>query len=151
MDIEVVLTENHAKLGGRGRVVKVSPGYAVNYLIPQKKAKLATPANLKSFEAEKARHAKKEAGRLSHAKELARRIAETSLTIEMEARAEDKLYGAVTSHEIHQSLLGQGIHVERKEIYLEEPIRKLGSYQVPVKLLPEVNAVLRLWVVKKKT
>ena len=150
MDLEVVLIENHPKLGERGRVVKVSPGYAINCLIPQKKARLATPANLKSFEAEKAALAKKESGRLSHAKELARRIAETSLTIEVQVGAEEKLYGAVTSHEIHQSLLQQGIHLERKDIHLEEPIRKLGSYQVPVKLLPEVNAVLRLWVVKKK-
>ena len=149
MDIEVVLTENNPKIGKRGEVVKVAPGFATNFLIPQGKAKLATAANLKSFELEKAKHAKQESVNRSHAEELAKKINLVSLTLEVLVGEADKLYGAVTSQEIHNALSKQGLSVEKKDIYLEEPIRKLGAFQVPVKLYADVSATLKLWVVKK--
>lgn len=150
MDIEVVLTESNPKLGQRGQVIKVSAGYAYNYLIPHKKAALATPASLKNFEAEQARHAKELANMKAHAEALAAKILALSLTLEVLAGEAEKLFGAVTAQDIHEGLLTQGIAVDKKDIQLPEPIKKLGAYTVSVKLHPEVQVKLKLWVVKKK-
>ena len=150
MNIEVVLTENDPKLGRRGEVIKVSSGYAQNFLIPHQKAKLATPSNLKSFNEEKARRARSDAETKAHAEEIAKKIEAISLTVEMLAGEGDKLFGAVTAQDIQETLLSQGIAVDKKGVHLEEPIKKLGAYTVTVKLHPEIQALLKLWVVKKK-
>ena len=150
MDIEVVLTEADPKLGPRGQVVKVSPGYAYNFLIPHKKAKLATPSNLKSFEEEKAHRVKEQVQAKAQAEDLAAKISALSLTLEVLVGEAEKLFGAVTAQDIQQGLVSQGIAVEKKDIHLEEPIRQLGAYTVPVKLHPEVQTKLKLWVVRKK-
>lgn len=150
MDIEIVLTENDPKLGQRGQVIKVSSGYAHNFLLPNKKAKLATPSNIKSFEAEKARQAKEEAEAKARADELAKKIAAVSLTLEMLAGDGDKLFGAVTAQDIQQGLMSLGIAVDRKGIHLEEPIKKIGAVEVTVKLSPQIQTKLKLWIVKKK-
>jgi len=150
MNIEVILTQNDPKLGTIGEVVKVAPGFAYNFLIPHGKAKLATPSNLKSLETERARLAKKKVENKSQAEELAGKIEKISLTIEMAAGEEDKLYGAVTAQDIQQALLSKAISLGKKDIHLEEPIKKLGAYQAKVKLHSEVSANLKLLVVKKK-
>ena len=149
MDIQVVLTENDPKLGKRGQVIKVSPGYAQNFLFPRQKAKPATPANLKVFEQEKARVSKEEAVHLSAAKELALRISSLHLRLEVSVGEGDKLFGSVTNQDIAQALSQQGISLDRKKIHLEEPIKKLGSHHIPIKLHPEVNAALSFELVKK--
>jgi large subunit ribosomal protein L9 len=150
MNIEVVLTENDPKLGQRGKVIKVSSGYAYNFLIPNKKAKLATASNLKSFDEEKARRSREEAEARSRAQELSKKIEALSLTLEMLAGEGEKLFGAVTTQDIQQALLSQGITLDKKSVHLEEPIKQLGAYTVMVKLHPEFQAKLKLWVVKKK-
>jgi large subunit ribosomal protein L9 len=150
MNIEVVLTENDPKLGQRGQVIKVSSGYAYNFLIPNKKAKLATPSNLKNFEAEKARQAKEETEAKARADEMAKKIAAASLTLEMLAGDGDKLFGAVTAQDIQQGLMSLGIAVDRKGIHLEEPIKKIGATEVTIKLNPQIQVKLKLWIVKKK-
>ncbi len=150
MNIEVVLLQDDPKLGKRGEVVKVSSGFAHNFLFPHNKAKAATPANLKSFQEEKARRAKEEEEQLSRSRELAGRIKELSLTIEVSAGEGDKLYGAVNSQDIIEALRIQNISLERKEVHLEEPIRKLGAYQITVKTHPQVSTELKVWIVKKK-
>ena|SRR3989338_3926281 len=150
MEIKVVLTQTDAKLGQRGQVVKVSPGFAYNFLIPQKKAVLVTPAVLKNLEAEKNKAAKETAELQSRREALAGKISQTTLTVEMLTGDGEKLYGAVTSQEIQTALSAQGIVLDKKEIHLEEPIKKLGVYTVPVKLHPQTEALLKVWVVKKK-
>ena len=150
MDIEVVLTQDDTKLGRRGQVVKVSQGFAHNFLFPQEKAKLATPSNLKSFQAENDRHLKRASEHRAEAESLAKKIEAASVTVEMLVGEGEKLYGAVTSQEIQQCLLNQGIAIDRKDIHLESPIKQLGAYQVTVKLHPEVNARFKLSIVKKK-
>jgi large subunit ribosomal protein L9 len=149
MNIQVVLTETDPKLGRRGEVVNVSPGYAQNFLFPHKKALPATPANLKAFEAEKIRHAKEEAEKLARAKEVAVRVAKTVLTLEVSAGEADKLYGAVTSQDIQAALAKAGISVERREIHLEEPIKRLGEFAVEVKLHTQIQVSVKINVVKK--
>ena len=150
MNIEVILTDDDPKLGRRGEVIRVADGHARNFLVPQKKAVLATPSNLKRFGEEKARAAKREAEHKAEADSLAEKIAQTSLTVEVLAGEGDKLFGAVTAQEIAQQLAAQGIKIDRKFIQLEEPIRRLGAYTVSVKLRSETDARLKLWVVKKK-
>lgn len=150
MNIEVILTENDAKLGKRGEIVKVSQGFANNFLLPHGKAKLATPDNLKSFKAEKEKQAKEEERLLEAAKLKAEKIQGVSLTLEVSVGEAEKMFGSVTSHEITEALKNKGIVIEKKELHLEHPIKQLGNFQIPVKLHPEVTASLKLWVVKKK-
>jgi large subunit ribosomal protein L9 len=150
MNIEVVLTQDDEKLGKRGEVVKVSPGYAQNFLFPGGKAKLATPANLKSFEREKEKFLKDKLDAKEKALELSQKLSKITLTMEVAVGEGDKLYGAVTSQELRQALLGKAICLEKRHIHLEEPIRKLGNYEVSVKLHPEVSALLKVLVTKKK-
>lgn|SRR3989338_4652642 len=152
MNIEVILTVDDPKLGKRGQIVKVSPGFAQNYLLPGGKARLATPATIKCFQAEQSRREKKTIEALDAAKELAARIEKASVTLEVSTGGGDqeKMFGAVTAQDIQQSLAAQGIAVEKKQIHLEEPIKKLGAYQVPVKPHHDVTCALKVWVVKKK-
>ena len=149
MDIQVVLTENDPKLGKRGEVVKVSSGYAQNYLFPHHKAQPATAAALKAFEQEKARHAKEEADHLARAKAMAEKLRTTPLEIPVTAGEGDKLFGAVTAQHIVEALAARGIPCERKMIHLEEPIKKLGRYEIEFRLHPEVTAKLLVQTVKK--
>ena len=150
MNVEVVLIEDNPKLGKRGEVVKVSPGFAHNFLIPNQKATRVTPALLKVFEAEKAKRAKQDLATRSLAETLAKKINETSLTLDVLVGEGEKLYGAITSQDIQHGLEKLGVSVDKKDIHLEEPIHKLGAYQVSIKLRSNVSATLKLWVVKKK-
>lgn len=150
MNIEVVLTEDDPKLGKRGELVKVSSGFAQNFLYPHKKALPATPANLKGFEAARARDAKLKAETLSEAKALAAKLGAMSLTLEVQTGPEDKMYGSVSAQTLHEALAAQGITVEKKHVHLAEPIRALGAYQVDVKPHADVTAKLKVWVIKKK-
>lgn len=149
MDIQVILTANDPKLGKRGDIVKVSSGYAQNFLFPNQKATPATPANLKLFNAEKERHDKHEAEVLSQAKELAAKISALKLKMEVSSGDGDKLYGAVTNQDIANALLGHKLSVDRKKIHLHDPLKKLGTYQVEIKLHADVVATLQLEIIKK--
>ena len=149
MDIEVVLTETDPKLGKRGEVVKVSSGYAENFLFPHHKAQPATLANLRAFEQEKARHLKEEAESLAKAKALAEKLGTANVRLEVQAGEGDKLFGAVTSADIVEALARQGIAVDRKKLHWGEPIKKLGTYEIPLKLHPEVHSALKIEIVKK--
>jgi large subunit ribosomal protein L9 len=149
LNIEVVLIDNDPKLGKRGQIIKVSTGYAQNYLFPNKKALPATPENLKNFEAQKAKDARFQAERLAAAKDAAAKIEKAQITISMLTGEGDKLYGAVTSQDIQAALREQGIQIERKDIHLDETIRRLGTHPVTLRLHPEVTAALKVSVVKK--
>ncbi len=150
INLEVVLTQDDPKLGKRGDVLKVSSGYANNFLIPNRKALLATSAVLKNFEVQKARQAQHNEEILASAKKAASQFDQDPLEIEVMTGEGDKLYGAVTTQDIQETLAKRGIHVDRKQLHLEEPIRHLGAYEVPVKLHPEVKALFKLHVIKKK-
>ena len=149
MDIQVVLTENDPKLGKRGQVIKVSPGYAQNYLFPNRKAQLATPANLKTFEQEKARHAKEDADQLAQARALAERLRTETLRLALAAGEGEKLFGAVTAQHVIEALKAQGIHIEKKSVHLPEPIKKLGTHEIECRLHPEIVVRLRIEVARK--
>lgn len=150
MDIQVVLIQDDPKLGKRGDVVKVSSGFAQNYLFPNHKAKLATEDNVRPFQAEKTRLAREEAEKLARARDLSKKLASLSVTIEATAGDGDKLFGAVTTADIALSLSKQQILIDKREIHLDEPIKKIGAYTANIKLHRDVQAKLKVWVVGKK-
>jgi len=147
--MEIILIEDVPSLGKAGDRMKVSDGYARNYLLPRKKAVMATATSLKALEQEKHFFQHKQ-DKLEHeAQKLAQKIGEISCTVAKPSGEEGKLFGAVTSADIEEALRDQGITVDRKKIVLEEPIKNLGVYTVSLKLHPTVVAELKLWVVKE--
>jgi len=147
--MEIILIEDVPSLGNAGDLVKVSDGYARNYLLPRKKAVRATAVTLKTVEQERHTLEHKQDKLEQEAQELAQKIEEISCTISKPAGEEGKLFGAVTSADIEEALREQGVSVDRKKIVLEEPIKNLGVYTVSLKLHPQVIAQLKLWVVKE--
>jgi large subunit ribosomal protein L9 len=147
--MEIILLEDIPSLGKVGDLVKVSDGYGRNYLIPNKLAIKATPKSRKRLEHEK-RLAQDKIDKVKRdVEKLAKRIEEFSCTISKPVGESGKLFGSVTSKEIEEHLNESGFQIERKNIELEEPIRNLGVYTVPIRIHPEVTANLKLWVVKE--
>jgi len=147
--MEVILRSDIERLGKIGDVVKVSPGYARNYLIPQKLAYPATKGNLKRIEYEIRRAAQMADHELEQARKYAEKLSELSLTFQVKVGEEDKLYGSVTTGDIADEASRQGFDLDRRKILLDEPIKKLGVYTVSVRLYPEVDAEIKVWVVKE--
>ncbi len=148
--MQVILREEISGLGKAGELVKVKEGFARNFLLPQKKAVLADPKNIKMLEHQKkvaeARQKKAKKG----AEELASKISAISVTIERESGEEDKLFGSVTTRDIAEALRKDGVTLDKRIISLKEPIKQIGVTDVEVKLHPEVTATVKVWVVKKK-
>ena len=146
--MKVVLLEDIPRLGKMGDLIQTKDGYARNYLLPKKIAVPANPQNLKTLEHQKTLLQQKQNRIKRDAEKLAQKIEKISCTISKPAGEEDKLFGAVTSLDIEESLNEEGLKIDRKRIQLEEPIKSLGIYKVPIKLHPEVTANLKVWVVK---
>jgi large subunit ribosomal protein L9 len=146
--MEVILREAVEKLGHPGDVVKVSPGFARNYLLPRGIAYEATPGNLKRIAQEKGRLEAAENARIVVAQELAAKLEPISLTFSARVGEEGKLFGSVTNADIAQQLEANGVHVEKRMIDLHEPIRALGIYKVPIKLHADVKTEVKVWVIK---
>jgi len=147
--MKVILLENIDRLGKIGDVVAVKEGYARNYLIPKNKAKEASSGNLKTLELLKKKQTLDETKRIGEAKAIADKLSNLSLTIDAQAGEDEKLFGSVSNEMISDALKEEGINIDKRDIVLDEPIKKLGVYQVVVKVHPEVKANLRIWVVKK--
>lgn len=147
--MKVILTKVVDRLGRAGDCVNVKDGYARNYLFPQNLAKEATPGNIKALESLKKKQAAEDDSKLKEAKALAEKIASLSITISAKAGEEEKLFGAVTSEMVSKALEAERISVDKKDIVIDEPIKKLGVFQVGVKIHPEVKATLRVWIVKE--
>jgi len=147
--MEVILLNDVRSLGKEGETVKVKDGYARNYLIPRKLAMPYAKGAIKIVEEKQKKAALKLEKEKKSAKEIAEKIKKLSLTISTEAGVEDVLFGSVTSEAIARALKQEGIEVDKKNITLDEPIKKLGVYNVKVKLYTDVTETLRIWVVKK--
>jgi large subunit ribosomal protein L9 len=147
--MNVILTEDVAHLGSAGDMLKVKDGYARNYLIPKCLAIVATTENVKQLEHQK-RQIQSKLNKLKKDSEgIAKKIEGVSCTIARAAGEEDKLFGSVTSADIYASLKNEGIDVDKKKILLDEPIKSLGIFTVPIKIHSEVTANLKVWVVKE--
>lgn len=147
--MQVILLEDIPSLGKAGDVVKVADGYGRNYLIPQKKAIQATEKNLKAIEHQKRMIQKKMGKMKTDAERLAQKIENLTCTFYRNVGESGKLFGAITSMDIEAYLKENGIEVDRKKIHLEEPIKNVGNYNVPIKLHPEITATLKVWVVQQ--
>lgn len=147
--MEVILLKPVPPLGDRGDRVKVKPGYARNYLFPRKFAVIATDANRRVFEEEEKVLHRRDANELRTAREKSAKMADVQVTITVQVGEEDKLYGSVTSADIAKELAGQGFDFDRKQILLAEPIKKIGVYNVEIKLHREVSVPIKVWVVKQ--
>lgn len=148
MAADIILLENVKGLGEMGERVKVKDGYARNFLLPKKKAMLATPAAVRQLEARQARIRAEEEAHLGTARELAEKLSRMSVTLTVEAGEDDKLYGSIGSQQIAEALTENGTPVERKQVMMDEPIKQLGVYNVDVALHPEVTATVKVWVVR---
>jgi large subunit ribosomal protein L9 len=148
--MDVILREDIEKLGTRGQLVKVAPGYARNFLLPNKMAVAATESNKKIVEQERQAHLRREAKVEGEAKDLSKMLGAVTITISQKAGENDQLFGSVTSKDIAEALEKQGYTIERRKIVLDEPIKTLGEFKVPVRLHREVTAEITVNVTKEQ-
>ena len=145
--MQVILRDRLENLGDAGDVVEVKPGYARNYLIPKGLAYEATKANVRRLEAERAAQGRRDAETLTEARQRAASIEGVSLTFTARAGQEGKLFGSITSADIAEKLAEQGVTIDRRQIELDEPIKSLGVHSVPVRLHPQVQPEVKVWVI----
>ena len=144
---ELILRQDVPNLGHRGDVVRVSSGYSRNFLLPRKLALPLTAGNRKVAEQEKAAAVRREASEQSDAERLAAMISQAVVTIPRKAGETGTLFGSVTSLDVADALHKLGFQIDRRKIVLEEPIKQLGEYPVPVRLHREVTASVNVHVV----
>jgi large subunit ribosomal protein L9 len=148
--MQVVLRDRVAHVGDAGETVTVKPGYARNYLIPQGFAYEATAASLRQIEQERAAREAREAATLGDARQQAAALEGVSLTFHARAGQEGKLFGSITSSDIAEQLERErGIVIDRRNIDLDEPIKALGVFSVPVRLHTQVRPELKVWVIQE--
>jgi large subunit ribosomal protein L9 len=147
--MRLLLLKDVRKLGYVGDVVEVAPGYARNYLLPQRMATEPTEANLRAIETEKQRAAADRARRLTEFQELAARMTDVSVTIEAAANEEGTLYGSVGAREIAAALQAIGHAVLPEQVALDQPIRSLDNRMVPIEFSDDVKAQVKVWVVRE--
>jgi large subunit ribosomal protein L9 len=147
--MEVVLLEDVKSLGKKGQIVKVSDGYARNFVLPKKLGVEATPKNLNDLKLQKANAEKVAAEQLAAAKALAEKIGEMSVTLKMKAGEGGRAFGSVSGKEIAAAAKEQlGLELDKKKLVLPEPLRTFGTHEVPVKLHKDVTAKLAVKVVE---
>jgi len=146
--MDVILMESVENLGEMGETVSVARGFARNYLIPQGKAVLATEGHRKMVQEHMKLEAKRDDLRRAGAEELAAKLGELSCTITVQAGDDDKLFGSVGPREIADALVNDALEFDHKMIKLDEAIKQLGVYSVPVKLHSDVEVTAKVWVVK---
>jgi large subunit ribosomal protein L9 len=146
--MKILLKEDLDKVGKAGQIVNVKDGYGRNYLIPQGLGVLATRSAIKMVEDEMALKLRKAEAAKRAAEKLAGRLSNVSITASVVVGEEDKLFGSVTSQNIADLLKEKGFEIDRHTIILEEPIKALGVYLIPIKLHQDVKAEVKLWVIK---
>jgi len=147
--MKVILKDDIENLGKCGDVVKVRDGYGRNYLVPRNMAVIATRGNLKAIGEITTQKRLRDNKRRREAEQMKAALEKISCTAEVQVGEEDRVFGSVTSQNIAELLKKQGFLVDRRNIILEEPIKALGVYTVPVKIEREIVANLKVWVVKK--
>jgi len=148
--MEVILREEVEKLGRRGEVVKVSSGYARNYLLPKRLAVAATESNKKIVEQERHGHLRREAKEVSDAQELAKMMASVTVTIAQKAGDNDQLFGSVTAGDVAVALEKLGYTIDRRKVHMDEPIKQLGEHKAVVRLHRDVSIDVPVHVVREE-
>ena len=147
--MKIILRQNFEKLGQIGDVVHVKDGYARNFLIPRKIAYTALEGNIRALEEEKKTMAKKSRQEIEAAEKLAVELEKVSVTIPVQVGEEDKIFGSVTTQMIGDALKEKGYEIDKRKIEINEPIKALGIYGISVKLHQNVNANIKVWVVRE--
>jgi large subunit ribosomal protein L9 len=147
--MELILREDVEGLGVRGDLVRVKDGYARNYLLPQGLAVLATDVQKRILERETRQRELRDERTKRNLETVAEKMRDLSTTIVVQAGEEDKLYGSVGAHDIAEAITKQGFEIDHKQVMLDEPIKKLGIYTVPVRLHREIEISVKVWVVKE--
>ena len=147
--MDIILREKIEKLGTKGHIVRVSDGYARNFLLPKKLAVLATPANIRQIEQEKAAAVRREAIEKQEAEALAQQLSSVCLNLSRKVGENDVLYGSVTSMDIAEALEAKGFSIDKRRIELPEAVKSLGKFDIPIKLHREVTALVGLVVSKE--
>ena len=145
--MEVILREHVDNVGRRGEIVKVADGYARNYLLPRKLALPLTPGNLKHIERDRARFEAREDEERQGAEAIAGKLTGVEITITRKVGETEALYGSVTAADIAERLAAQEFHIDKRTVQLPEPIKRLGEYDVPIKLHREVVIPVKVKVI----
>ena len=146
--MKIILIKDVENLGKKGDILSVKDGYARNYLIPKGFAKEATPSVIKEFEMKEALKKKREEKKKREAEEIKNKIEKISLTFYLKGK--EKIYGAITSKDIIEELNKKGFNVEKGGLKIERPLKEPGFYEIPLKIHPEVEANLKVWIVKEE-
>jgi large subunit ribosomal protein L9 len=147
--MQIILQEDIDKLGHRGEVVTVKPGYARNYLLPRKLAIEATTGNMKALERIRGALAKKTATELEAAQKQAALLNGVSLAFKRKTGENDQMFGSVTSADIAEGLTAQGFKIEKRQVQLADPLKALGEYSVTIKVFRDVTAEVKVHVAKE--
>lgn len=148
--MEIILREDVERLGSRGQVVKVADGYARNFLLPKRLAVAATDSNRKIVEQERQAHLRREAKQKSEAEDLSKLLSGVTVTIAQKAGENDHLFGSVTSKDVAEALAQKNYTIDRRKIQLEEPIKQLGEFKIPVRLHRDVTAEVTVQVIREE-
>ena len=146
---KVILKEDVSGLGCAGEVKQVKNGYARNFLLPRNLALVASDHALKQVEMENTKRAAAKTKEERRAQELAEKLKGVSLTMAVDVNDEDRLYGSLIEHDIAKALAAEGVEVDKKMIVLEDSIKDLGIFDIPIKLGADLTATVKVWVVKK--
>ena len=149
--MEVILKEDIATLGKIGEVVRVRDGFARNYLLPRGLVLEANKKNLRVFEHQKKVVGDQKQKIMKDAHAVGDQLTGVSLTVAMRAGEEGRLFGSVTNMQIEKALKAKGLNVDRRKIHLDEPIKTLGDYEIPIRLSAEVTVMLKLSVVPEES
>ncbi len=147
--MKVILRKDEEKLGHIGEIITVKDGYARNYLLPRGIAYEATDGSLRQLEEERKQQERRSEKERKHAESLATQLEKISVTIKMKVGEEDKLFGSVTAQMIAEALVEKDITLDKRHIELEEPLKALGIYDVPIKLAGGVASKIKVWIVRE--
>src|SRR3954467_13268787 len=144
--MKVILTKDLENLGRAGALVDVKPGYGRNYLLPRNMAVLATAKNIRQLDHQKAGILSRAAKDKQNMSAMAQKLSAVEVKLSRKVGEQNKLFGSVTSKDIHEQLVNQGYQLERKQVHLPEPLKDVGTHEVQVKLHPEVTAKLKVTI-----
>lgn len=147
--MKVILREEVTHLGAAGSIVKVSDGFARNFLIPRNFAVPVTPNNLKAFEHERQVLESKRIKQRKDAQTLSAKLEHHSCSISKKVGEQDKLFGSVTAIDIERAFQAEGFQIDKKDVLLEEPIKALGVYTVSIRIFEDIVANTKVWVVRE--
>jgi len=147
--MEVILKQDVNRLGKAGSIINVKDGFARNFLIPNGLAVPKSKSNLQKFEQEKQRKSLESERAKKEAEEIKNKLSALSITIPVLTQEEDKIFGSISAVDVERCLKEEGLDIDKNLIIMDEPIKSLGIYEIPIKLHPEIEAKVKVWIVKK--